>query len=618
MPIVKNPGTKLIASYYNMFSFKLKNLNLRYNWLDYLFFASVIFGVWVRVWKFNELPSPLNQDEVSAGYEAWSLLTTGKDRWGNLLPVYFPSWGSGQNVLYSYITTVSFWLFGVSSWSLRLPNLLFGLGCIPLAYFLGYSLTKSKSTGKILAILFAINPWLIITSRWAMDVNFLPFMVLLSLYFIFHGLELQSSKWQKLVSLIPLGLLFYVYGTTVFVLPVFLSLVILTDLPQIRQNLITYVSSFLIFVVLAIPFGMFIYKNQFLKHDLGFEAYLPFSVPLLPTSRVEITDQTIGEALENNYHFLFKGFNDGFIWNAAAVQNPHGLIVLFFGIFGLVWLFGLLLEGLVKIKPAHSSDINNEEKSKDTWQLWMSNIIYFLWKRNTILDKRLLILLWVVACLPLARLVNLNLSRSNLFQTGFLIAAGLLIGYLYETFAKLNWSKLPKESIFIFKQLVTTFATTVILVLSVESFYFQRYLFGEKSQSNLAIQSYFEDQKNAFNYGFDDTVKAAQNNSSSSEKILVTDKIIFNYLQVSFNAQIQPSIFQKSNWKQVTGSGEEAFEVDQIGNFYFKNAFNPKIEDEVRKDNTYLVIAHKSEWVGCSSSLQLFEKGDFLLFRCKP
>ena len=61
-------------------------------------------GTALRIYKFPQVPVGLQQDEISEAYEAYSLLHTGRDRWGNRLPAYFLSWGSGQNVLQSYLT----------------------------------------------------------------------------------------------------------------------------------------------------------------------------------------------------------------------------------------------------------------------------------------------------------------------------------------------------------------------------------------------------------------------------------------------------------------------------------------------------------------------------------
>src|SRR4051812_29445262 len=66
-----------------------------------IFVLIVALSTFLRFYRFPSLPTGLLQDEASAGYETYALLLRGTDRWGNPWPVYFPSWGSGQNVLLS-------------------------------------------------------------------------------------------------------------------------------------------------------------------------------------------------------------------------------------------------------------------------------------------------------------------------------------------------------------------------------------------------------------------------------------------------------------------------------------------------------------------------------------
>ena len=84
----------------------------------------LILGAALRLCALGALPFGLNQDEASAGYEAFALLTAGIDRCGKSWPVLFISWGSGQNVLMSYLAIPFIALCGLNEWTLLLPNAL--------------------------------------------------------------------------------------------------------------------------------------------------------------------------------------------------------------------------------------------------------------------------------------------------------------------------------------------------------------------------------------------------------------------------------------------------------------------------------------------------------------
>ena len=47
----------------------------------------------LRIYKVTSVPPSLNWDEVSIAYNAYSILKTGKDEWGDFLPLHFKSYG---------------------------------------------------------------------------------------------------------------------------------------------------------------------------------------------------------------------------------------------------------------------------------------------------------------------------------------------------------------------------------------------------------------------------------------------------------------------------------------------------------------------------------------------
>lgn len=183
----------------------------------WLIWVILLVGALVRVWMFNVIPAGLNQDEASIGYDAYSLLKYGIDRNGSTLPVHLISWGSGQNVLYAYLSMPFIWLFGLSSFSVRLVNLIFGLASLPVFFLL----VKRMSSFKIAAIalfLLAINPWHIMMSRWGLESNLLPSLLLITVFVL-----VCSFERPKLIILTGFlaALCLYAYGTAYLFIPVF-------------------------------------------------------------------------------------------------------------------------------------------------------------------------------------------------------------------------------------------------------------------------------------------------------------------------------------------------------------------------------------------------------------
>ncbi|GLW54223.1 glycosyltransferase family 39 protein [Kitasatospora phosalacinea] len=275
----------------------------------------------LRLWRFPDLPGGLNQDEASAGYESFSLLTNGTDRWGNPWPAYFPSWGSGQNVLLSYLSIPFIGLFGLSEFSVRLVPVLLGIGAVPLLYA---ALRRFVDTPAALvgAGLLAVTPWHITASRWALESNILPFFLLAGVTTL--GYAYTSSRARRLIpfSLVFLALALYAYGVAIMVVPVIGGLYLAARYRTVLQNRLPVGLSMLGFLIVAGPILLLVLVNNVLHYSPHFVSSLPFTVPKFASSRLDqISD---GQNLaELNTHFVTGGFGDGYLWTI-----PNGFLVL--------------------------------------------------------------------------------------------------------------------------------------------------------------------------------------------------------------------------------------------------------------------------------------------------
>ena len=172
-----------------------------------------------RLLCIQNFPSGLNADEASSGYEAYSILNYGFDRHGNSFPIFLESWGGGQNALYSYILIPFIKVMGLNLISIRLPMAI--IGCISLYIF--YKLLKKFNNDALTHIglfFLAICPWHIMKSRWGLESNIFPDMILLMVYLIISFLK-NGKKFLLYLSFCIAGLSFYAYGTSYFFVPVF-------------------------------------------------------------------------------------------------------------------------------------------------------------------------------------------------------------------------------------------------------------------------------------------------------------------------------------------------------------------------------------------------------------
>src|SRR3989344_9259741 len=130
----------------------------------------IILAGTLRLWKLGSYPA-FNADEAAIGYNAYSLLETGKDEHGNPWPIHFQSFNDYKPGLYFYIVLPFVKFFGLNEWSVRLPNALLGTLCVYLIYLIVQKLFPKKEIGIISSFMLAISPWHIHFSRGGWEVN---------------------------------------------------------------------------------------------------------------------------------------------------------------------------------------------------------------------------------------------------------------------------------------------------------------------------------------------------------------------------------------------------------------------------------------------------------------
>ena len=154
----------------------------------YAVYLILIIGILIRIVGITDMPNALNCDEASAGYEAFSLLNYRIDRNGNHNPSFLVAWGSGQNALLTYLIIPLIKIFGLKTIAIRLPMAI--LGCVSLVIL--YLLLRKISNKKLAIIglaFFAICPWHIMKSRWGLESNLFPDLILIFAYMLIKGIE---------------------------------------------------------------------------------------------------------------------------------------------------------------------------------------------------------------------------------------------------------------------------------------------------------------------------------------------------------------------------------------------------------------------------------------------
>jgi hypothetical protein len=342
----------------------------------WLVLTACAIGIVLRVWDFGNLPSGLNVDEASIGVEAASLHDFGVDRNGISYPVYFVSWGGGQNVLYAYLLAPLVPL-GLSPVVIRLPMLISGCLTLIVVYAIARKLF-SPSIAILALFLMAVSPWHIMLSRWALESNLFPFVFSLAFLCL---LNIDRNPLWFLGCTALLGLSLYAYATAHFLVPVFLFLTVLYLLrnPLVSRKVV--LAGIGLFILTAVPIFLFILINSF-RWDAIHLGWITIPRVIAEARFIEMTGFLHGEGLSGYVYglkttarILFLHTDDltynslppfGFLFPGAVVLALVGAFLaaekffknktLGMGAFG-AWLMLAFVLGIIQPPTVHRINI---------------------------------------------------------------------------------------------------------------------------------------------------------------------------------------------------------------------------------------------------------------------
>lgn len=180
----------------------------------------VLIAIFTRVPFLDQFPKGFSGDEIQQGYAAYSILKTGKDEWGEFLPINPRGFGDFKPPLYIYVTIPSIAIFGLNEYAVRFPAALVGILSVIVLYFLTKQIFQNQQLSFLAAFLLAINPWHIQLSRTAFEGGLGVLLFTSGLLFFLKGLD--GQKLNLIWSSILWGLTFYTYHSYRLFLVLFL------------------------------------------------------------------------------------------------------------------------------------------------------------------------------------------------------------------------------------------------------------------------------------------------------------------------------------------------------------------------------------------------------------
>lgn len=191
--------------------------------------AVLLVSGFLRFYQLGAIPAGLHGDAASQGYNAFSLIHTGQDRYGQPYPILFRAYGSYQPPVYTYLTTIPVSIFGNTVFAVRFISALSGVILVLMTYFFFSLLFEGKnkfSLAIISSLLVAIAPWSVFFSRLSVEANLgltlfalsiLLFIVSLRKILIFPiacfilGVSTHAYYSERLISVIFLPIFIFLF-----------------------------------------------------------------------------------------------------------------------------------------------------------------------------------------------------------------------------------------------------------------------------------------------------------------------------------------------------------------------------------------------------------------------
>lgn len=266
---------------------------------NWILIVVLVVAALVRFWNLGINPPHLTPDEASLGYNAYSILKTGKDEFGKTLPIVFKSFGDYKPGLYVYLTVPSVAVFGLTEFSTRFPSAFAGVLSVLLIFLIIKELFPERKYLPILgAFVSAVNPWLIFFSRGAWEVNLSLTLTLIGIF-----LFLKSLKNSKFIiySAVPFALTLLTYQgakiSTGIVLVILTFIYWKQILDYDRRHLI---KAFVVGFIISIPIFM-----SFVNGETGrLNVFSVFSYPR-STEYIQAMLDEGGEKIGDIKYFLF-------------------------------------------------------------------------------------------------------------------------------------------------------------------------------------------------------------------------------------------------------------------------------------------------------------------------
>lgn len=528
-----------------------------------LFICIILIASFLRLYLLGSVPAGLSNDEVNTGYDAYSLLKTGKDQWGETLPLIFRGFGNYPPPLYRYLTVPFIGLFGLTPFALRLPSALLGIGSVVFMFFLAKKLF-SKEVGLLSAFLLAVSPWAIGMSRIALEPNLSLFLVIAGLFFYFYS----SKKFLfPLIGIFLIALTMHTYAAYTLFAPMIVVFLLgysfFTKQLSLKKTGIAILFFLFLFFSAKAGGATARFSQVGLFHNIT-------SIGLINT----LNDQR-GACLSYMPSFICK------IENNKIILFSNELVKNYLSHFSFEFLFISGTSTQQSILPERGLD-------------YLLSAVLFLFGLLALFKetfpRKLVLLFLFTSIIPDALTASGNFTRAYIMLP-FLVLTEAIGGYtLYE---------LAQKGRFAFFKKITLGAFSVICIAGIAIF-------------SITYFTYFRDYYSRFSqYGYESVMKYIQAEHAKYQKVYITTRgnDAKQYVYYLFYTKYDPTLYQKKRDVSYHEGSDGWVSIDRIQNIYFV----PSIDSTAMKPGN-LFISQPADFAKCPEIFTVKDRIGYTMF----
>ena len=513
----------------------------------------ILLAFLLRVVGLSSYPVGFTPDEASFGYDAYSILKTGKDQWGEAWPLTLRSFGDLKMPLYTYITIPSIAVFGLNEFGVRLPSAVFGTLAVLFTYLMTEKLFRNRRLALLSALLLAISPWHIALSRGAFEANLTTLFLPLGVWAFLRGIK--DKRWMTLAAF-AFGLNLFTYHSARLVTPILVFSLILIKRSDLKFDKGRY-------KIAALTFFLFLFLALYSLFSGAGSRGTDVSI-FNPTDKwaavsqrryeavLQAVPDTLARVFSNKATFVFDRFVAGYV----SYLSPQFLFTQGAG----EWTYGMI--------PGRGV----------LYLIEIPFILFALWnlarKRLVVGDSFKFVLVWILlAGIPaaLAKGPGFAANRAAVMMPAIQILSALGAVLLFEVFVKRIGKRMLARLFLV--------AFLASLVFFLEDYRYHAPINGAPSML----------------YGRQEAVEFVKSAEGNYDQIVFSRSLSEPQIFVAFYTKWDPQDYQRQAQDWLRYEKEGLSFVDQLGEYRLGKYVFSNIGGEKYKDKTGVLLVGKTE-----------------------